>query len=340
MRKTNLMKASVIPGYGDADSFELIQLPVPDVKAGEVLIRVAYAGINPADWKYREGLLAQHVNIQFPGVLGNDVSGVVVEVGEGVTRFTPGDKVFAFTNISKGGLGAYAEYTAVDEDRIALVPEEVSLKSAAVIPTAALTSWQNLLRKDRGNLQAGQKVLINGGSGGLGSYAVQFAKWAGAEVAATCGSSNQDYVQSLGADLVIDYRKQNISGELAKWALEGVDIILDTVGTKSLPDALSMIKKGGRLVSIPTMDADMDDDVAGDIAEAASLGISKIFDFCTLETCGKDFSLIISLLAEGKITDPMIETFSIDEVCDAHKKQEEGHVQGKLVLEIAGETIT
>lgn len=340
MRKIKLMKASAIHEYGGAERFELIQLPVPDVKAGEVLIRVAFAGINPADWKYREGMLAQHVQIPFPGVLGNDVSGVVVEVGEGVSQFSPGDRVFAFTNISKGGLGAYAEHTAVDEDRIALVPAEVSLKSAAVIPTAGLTGWQNLLREDRGHLQAGQKVLINGGSGGLGSYAIQFAKWAGAEVAATCGPDNLDYVQSLGADLVIDYRNKNISDELAKWAPQGVDIILDTVGAKSLPDALNMIKKGGKLVSVPTMDANMDGDVASDIAEAARLGISKIFDFCTLESCGNDFSRIVSLLAEGKITDPTIETFSIDAVRDAHKKQEAGHVQGKLVLEVAGENIT
>ena len=339
MRKMETMKAAAIQEYGDAAAFEIMQLPLPEAKPGEVLIQVAYAGINPADWKFRESLLAQHVNIQFPAVLGNDVSGVVVAVGEGVTRFTPGDKVFAFTNITEGSPGSYAEYVAVTENRVAAVPEQVSLKSAAVIPCAALTSWQGLFKKDRGNLQAGQKILINGGSGGLGSYAVQFAKWAGAEVAATCGTGNLEYVQSLGADLVIDYRNQQISSELAKWAPEGVDIILDVVGAKSLPDAISMIKTGGRLISIPTMDMTLDGDVAKDIEDAARQGITKNYGFSSLEDCSKDFNQIIGLLAQGAITDPAIEVFAIEEVSNAHKKLQDGHVRGKLVLEVGRKSI-
>ncbi|MCP4406060.1 MAG: NADP-dependent oxidoreductase [bacterium] len=339
MNTMNTMKAAAIQAYGDADSFEMIQLPVPEAEPGEVLLQVAYVGVNPADWKFRAGLVTQFYKAQFPFVLGLDVSGVVVAIGEGVTQFAPGDKVFALMNISEGRLGSYAEYAVADEDRIARVPEGIRLKSAAVIPCAALTGWQDLFYEDRGNLQAGQQVLINGGSGGLGSYAVQFAKWAGADVAATCGPTNLDYVQSLGADLVIDYRNQEITSELATWAPEGVDMILDTVGAKSLPDAVSMIKAGGKLVNVPTLVVDVDGDVATDIANAAKQGVTKVYAFLENDDCGKELKQIVDLVAHGSVIMPPIEVFAIEDVSDAHKKVQDGHVRGKLVLEVGGESL-
>lgn len=339
MKNNQTMKTMAIKAYGSEDQFEMMQVSIPKLKAGEVLIQVAYAGLNPADWKYREGHLSQHVNIPFPGILGNDVSGIVSEVGEGVTDFTPGDRVFAFTNIYKGGSGAYAEYIATDEKMTVKVPENVSLKSVAVMPTAALTSWQNMFYENRGNLKAGQKVFINGGSGGLGSFAIQYAKWTGAEVATTSGSYNMDYVRSLGADLAIDYKNQNVNSEIAKWAPEGVDLILDLVGAKSLPNVLDMIAKGGKLVNIPTMDADLDGDVPKQMEEAAKRGITKIYDFPKLENFNVDITKVANLLAEEAIKDPAIEMFAFENVADAHRKMQSGRTQGKLVLEVGGEYI-
>ncbi|TLX74614.1 NADP-dependent oxidoreductase [Labilibacter sediminis] len=339
MNKNRTMKAMAIKAYGNEDQFELMEVPFPEVKSGELLIRVAYAGLNPADWKYREGFLAQHVNIPFPGILGNDFSGIVVEVGEGVTDFAPGDKVFGFTNIYKGSTGSYAEYVAVDQNMTVKVPDNVSLKSAAVLPTAGNTSWQNMFYTNRGSLQKGHKVFINGGSGGLGSFAIQYAKWIGAEVATTTGKYNIDYVRSLGAELVIDYQNQDISSELKKWAPKGVDLVLDLVGAKSLPNVLDMITTGGKLVNIPTMDPNMDGDVPKQMEEAAQSGVTKIYDFPKLENFSKDITQVVNLLAEGSIKDPAIEVFDFENVADAHKKMQTGKTHGKLVLEVGGESI-
>lgn len=330
-----LMKAAAINDYGDADIFEMMQLPTPAPAAGELLIKVAYAGVNPADWKFREGYSRQFFSIEFPFVIGFDASGIVVGVGEGVSQFALGDRVFTPSNQGQGQHGSYAEYVVASEDRVAMIPDGMSFKSAGAIPVAALTGWQALFASDKGDLQPGQRILINGASGGLGSFAVQFAKWVGAEVATTCSGANLDYVDSLGADLLIDYTTQNVAAEVAKWASEGVDIVLDAVGCGSLADPFSMLKPGGKLVSIATLVGD--GDIGADMAEAAQRGVSKVFAIMSDMDSRADLEKIAELVVTNVVAMPPIECFELDDIAEAHRKVQAGHVRGKLVLRVAGE---
>ena len=328
------MKAAVINQYGNADVFEIMQLAQPKPGPNDVMVKVAYAGVNPADWKFREGLNQQYFSVEFPFILGFDAAGVVVATGEEVCQFAVGDRVFTPSNLGQGQPGSYAEYVLASEDRVALIPESLSFMSASAIPVAALTGWQALFASDKADLQPGQRILINGASGGLGSFAVQFAKWAGAEVATTCSTANLDYVSGLGADLPIDYKTHNIADEIAKWAPEGVDIILDAVGCGSLADPFSLLKPGGKLVSIATLVGD--GDIEADMAEASKHGVSKIFVIMTDVDCSKDLSKIAELVASGDITMPPIEPFELSDISAAHRKVESGRVRGKLVLRVAG----
>jgi len=329
------MKAAAINQYGDADVFEIMQLPMPQVSPDDVLIQVAYAGVNPADWKFREGYSRQFFNIEFPFVIGFDASGIVTAVGENVSSFKPGDRVFTPSNQGQGQNGSYAEYLVASECRVAHVPENLSLEAAGAMPVAALTGWQALFAQDKGNLQSGQRILLNGASGGLGSFALQFAKWAGAEVAATCSGANADYVSGLGADLVIDYKTQNINEALAKWAPEGVDMVLDAVGCGSLADPFSLLKPAGKLVSIATLVGD--GDIEGDMAEAAKRGVSKVFAIMNDTNSGSELAKIAELVEAGSVTMPPIELFALDNISEAHRKVQTGHVRGKVVLKVAGD---
>lgn len=329
------MKAAAINQYGDADVFEMMQLPIPKPAAGEVLIKVAYAGVNPADWKFREGNNRQFFPLEFPFVLGFDASGVVVASGEGSSLFSLGDRVFTSSNLGRGQPGSYAEYVVASEDRVARIPESMNFESAGAIPVAALTGWQALFASDKGDLQAGQRILINGASGGLGSFAVQFAKWAGAEVATTCSSANLDYVHDLGADWLIDYKTQNIAEEIAHWAPDGLDLVIDAVGCGSLSDPFALLKPGGKLVSIATLVGD--GDIEADMVEAAKRGVSKVFAIMNDVDSRQDLETIAELVVKGVVTMPPIECFALEEVAEAHRKVQGGHVRGKLVLRVAGD---
>ncbi|MBK9954802.1 MAG: NADP-dependent oxidoreductase [Rhodocyclaceae bacterium] len=181
------MRAIIIEHTGGPEALRLADVPTPEPGPGQVLIRVAW-GVNPADWKDREGMLAMYAPYHFPYIVGFDAAGVVERVGAGVDKPRPGDRVFTPGNHGQGAWGSYAEFMVANADRTATIPPSMSFAAAASIPVAALTGWQALF--DRGGLQAGQRIMIHGGSGGLGSFAVQFARWAGARVAATCGTAN------------------------------------------------------------------------------------------------------------------------------------------------------
>ncbi|WP_281555859.1 NADP-dependent oxidoreductase [Thalassomonas sp. RHCl1] len=333
------MKAAAITQWGDAGVFQLSQLPVPAPAADEVLIKVAYAGINPADWKMRAGhLKSQLPATDAPLVLGLDASGIVVASGAQVSEFAEGDRVVCASNLfSTGAPGTYAEYLVVSKNKVAHLPGTVSLKAAATMPIAAITAKQALFASDKGNLQPGQKVkiFINGASGGVGSFAVQLAKWAGAEVATSCSSANLDYVKSLGADCLIDYKTQDIAYELSRWAPQGVDLILDAVSAGSLEDPFLLLKPGGKLVSIATLTDD--GDVEADMARAQQHGVSKILAFVSDANLGKEMAQLLELVDTGKITTPTAEVFPLDKVAQAHQKLETGHVRGKLLLRLCAE---
>jgi NADPH2:quinone reductase len=340
---TQLMKAAAINKWGDADSIELVQLPLPTLEVDDVLIKVAYAGVNPADWKMRAGHLADAFpNTSFPFVVGLDGAGIVVAIGKEVVGFSVGDRVVSGNNIFQSGKpGSYAEYMVVNQSRIASVPSSITLASAATLPIAGVTAWQALFAEDKGGLQQApekgeaKKVLINGASGGMGSFAVQLAKWAGAEVATTCSDRNLDYVKSLGADLLIDYKNQNIADELANWAPQGVDLIIDGISAGSLADPISLLRLGGKLVNIATLTDD--GNIEADIADAESRGRTKILAFMSDNSLGEDMKKMIKLAESGQLKFPAIDTFALEDVVQAHHKLETGHVRGKLVLRVAGE---
>lgn len=329
------MTAAVINCYGDASVFELMQLPIPTPAADEVLIKVAYAGVNPADWKFREGYNQQFFPLTFPFVLGFDASGVVVARGEEVSELQVGDRVFTPSNLGQGKPGSYAEYLTASKDRVALIPQALSFKQAAGIPIAGLTAWQSLFAADKGGLVAGQRILINGASGGLGSFAVQFAKWAGAEVATTCSSANLDYLDSLGADKLIDYTNQDIGQQICDWAPQGLDMVLDAVGCGSLADPFALLKPGGKLVSIATLVGD--GDIEADMAEAAKRGVTKIFAIMSDTDAATELAQIAELLNSGAVLMPPVECFELENIATAHRKIESGHVRGKLLLRLAAD---
>src|SRR5712672_64055 len=198
------MKAIRIHNYGGPEVLQYEDAPRPKPQAGEVLIRVHAAGVNPIDWKVRQGHMKDFWPHKFPLILGWDLSGVVEELGRGVSRFKIGDEVYSVPDVSRDG--AYAEYIVVRESEIALKPKSLHHIRAATVPLAALTAWQALF--DTGQLQPGQRVLIHGGSGGVGHFAVQLAKWKGAYVFATASTKNQELLRELGADEIIDYSTQ------------------------------------------------------------------------------------------------------------------------------------
>ncbi|KZK95097.1 Zinc-type alcohol dehydrogenase-like protein [Pseudovibrio sp. Ad46] len=336
---TKSMTAAVIKQWGGAAIFEIAQLPIPDLEADDVLIKVAYAGVNPVDWKMREGHLASAMpNAKFPLVLGVDASGVVVATGKNVTEFSEGDRVASATNMfSAGKPGSYAEYLVVDKCRVALIPADMTLESASTIPTAGVTAWQALFGAEKSALRKGEskKILINGASGGVGSFAVQLAKWAGAEVATTCSGANLDYVKSLGADFPIDYKTQSISDEISKWAPNGLNLIVDTISADSLADPVALLKRGGRLVNIATLTDD--GDVEAQIAEAKERGVEKILAFVDDSSFGAEIREIVNLVEAGELSLPNTEFFELNDVVRAHEKLETGHVKGKLALWVSGD---
>src|SRR5256884_2625897 len=235
------MKAIRIHNYGGPEVLQYEDAPRPKPQAGEVLVRVHAAGVNPIDWKVREGHMKDLWPHKFPLILGWDLSGVVEEIGAGVSRFKKGDEVYSVPDASRDG--AYAEYIVVRESELALKPKSLHHIRAAAVPLAALTAWQSLF--DTAQLQPGQRVLIHAGSGGVGHFAVQFAKWKGAYVFATASTKNQDLLRELGVDEPIDYTQQRFEN-----VARNIHIVLDTLGGETQERSWSVLKKGGVLVSL------------------------------------------------------------------------------------------
>ncbi len=325
------MKAMIIEETGGPEKLKLADMPTPEPGPGEVLVQIAYAGVNPADWKNRQGMLEQYRPYFFPYIIGFDAAGVVAAVGEGVTQFSVGDRVFTPTNHGQGGQGSYAEYAVANVDRVALIPNGMRFDQAAALPVAALTAWQGLFVN--ADLQAGQLVMVHGGSGGLGSFAVQFARWKGARVAATCSTPNVDYLKSLGVDRVIDYKTENVMEAVREWAPEGLDYLMDAVGVSTLPAGLDLVKAGGTFVSIPTL---VDDgDIPAAAAAGAAKGVNRVFSTMNDINCAPMLEQIADLLVTGELTLPPISEYPLASVADAHRILEKGHNRGKIVLKVA-----
>ncbi len=325
------MKAIVIEELGSPGVMKLAEVSTPEPGPGEVLIRVAYAGVNPADWKDREGRTAIFFTIEFPYIIGFDAAGIVAKVGSGVTEVRVGEQVITNSDHGQGRWGTYAEYVIASEDRVAPLPKSLDFAQGAAIPVAALSGWQAIFEK--GSLKAGQSVLIHGASGGVGGFSVQFAKWAGAKVATTCSTDNIEYVKGLGADLAIDYRRENIEDALRSWAPEGVDLIFDVVGLGTLPNALDLLRPGGTLVNIITL---VDDgDIEADTKAATDRGFTKIVHFLNDVGSGAQLRQIGELIDKGEVHMPPVQVFPLEQAAHVHQMIETGHVRGKLVLQVA-----
>jgi len=240
---TTTQRAVLIRGYGGAAAAEVAEIAKPAAGQGQVLVRVRAAGVNGIDWKVREGYVRDAFPLQLPAVLGIELAGAVEAVGPGASRFRVGDRVMG----PLGGLGAYADFVTVDEANLVRTPQGLDDVHAAGIPVAAVAAWQSL--HHAGPIAAGQRILIHGAAGGLGGYAVQYAKRAGAEVFATASTAHLEYVRSLGADHVIDYKTQRFES-----IARDIDLVLDYVGGEVLDRSWPVLAKNGAIVSTASPD--------------------------------------------------------------------------------------
>lgn len=307
-----LMQAIRVHQYGGPEQLKLEQLPRPEPQPGEVLVRVYATGVLPIEWKIRQGFLRAYLPTTFPYIPGNAFAGVVEEVGAGVTVFQEGQAVFG-----RSIKGTYAEYTTVSIETLALKPASLSFDEAAAISGGATTAWEALF--DRGGLHAGQRVLILGAAGGVGSFAVQFARWKGAEVIGTTSTANVDFVRSLGAETVVNYTSTPV-----EQIVHDVDLVLDTVGGQTAENVWPVIKRGGTLVSIAGQPSSK---------KAQELGIHALFFSGSLFSSER-LQTIAQLIDEGYIKVTLARIFSLREANLAHELGQSGHGRGRIVLHI------
>jgi NADPH2:quinone reductase len=328
------MKAAVIDRFGGPEVLRIAEVSAPEPQAGQVQIKVAYAGVNPADWKGRAGWLAkiEGPDYKFPHVMGFDCAGVVSKLGPGVTRFKIGDCVLGWANQVGRNWGSHAEYVCLPEDNPGRVPDGLDLAVAASIPVAGLTALQAVRDADRAAAGPGKHILIHGAGGGVGSFAVGFARMLGARVAATCSTRNVEYVRELGAEHVIDYRRDDIHGALRAWSPAGVDAIVDIVGLGTLPRPLDLLKPGGIDVRIITLDES--DAFGPSEADAAARDLRA--SVVAMYQSSDDLEFIADAIHRGRIRAPHIEVLPLADVAEAHRRLEDGHTRGKIVLDIAG----
>jgi NADPH:quinone reductase-like Zn-dependent oxidoreductase len=308
------MKAFRIHTYGGSEALVLENVPIPQTREGEILIRVHAAGVNPLDWKVSEGYGKDRLNHKLPLILGWDVSGVIEASGSGVTNFKAGDDVYGLLDVRRDG--AYTEYVAARADHLAPKPKTINHVQAAAVPITGLTAWQSLF--DAAGLAPGQTVLIHAAAGGVGSFAVQLAKWRGAKVLGTASSANVSFLKGLGADEVIDY-KANRFEERAK----GVDVVLDTLGGEIQDRSWKVLKKGGILVS--TVGIRFPE-------KAAELGVRAVSFF--VRPNAAHLMEIGRLIDKGDIK-PAVETvLPFAQARKALELSRSGHSRGRIVLQV------
>lgn len=318
---TKEMKAIAIDRFGGVEQLKIHHFPIPAPSDNEVQIQVIDAAVNPVDWKIREGKLSGRLPHEFPLILGWDAAGIISAVGKDVKNFKIGDEVFAYCRKPIVKWGTYAEYVCVEAQNVAAKPKKLSFAQAAAIPLVGLTAWQSLF--DVTHLKKGETVLIPAGAGGVGSIAIAFAKNAGAKVITTASQPNHAYVKSLGADVAIDYTKDNVLEKVKGIAPQGVDVVFDTVGGKSYLESFQMLKPGGRIVSLleqPNADAEK------------KYQVKASYHFVMPN--GEQLKKIAQLIDEGKVPPPHIEEVSWEKAADAQTRLQEGHTKGKIVLKI------
>jgi NADPH:quinone reductase-like Zn-dependent oxidoreductase len=331
------MRALVLSRYGGPECTALIDVPLRSPRPGQILVRVHAAGLNPVDFKTRAGALNIIHRYPLPIVMGNELSGVIEDVGPGVTRFAEGDRVFA--RVAKEAMGAFAEYAVAIEDHAARMPASLDFTAAAAVPLAALTALQAL--RDELHLGTGQRVFIPGGAGGVGTFAIQIAKHLGAYVATTASPRGEALVRRLGADLVIDYTRERFEEKLS-----GYDCAFDLIGGDTLARLWSVLKPGGRVVSI----AGLPEPVTAQKDLGRGFGLAALFWVASLTTrvraarhactyrylfmhpSGADLAYLTSLIDANKLEVVIDRVFPFAEAKEAMAYLETGRVKGKVVL--------
>ncbi|MGW7456706.1 NADP-dependent oxidoreductase [Streptomyces sp. NPDC054797] len=331
------MKIYLIEKYGDQSVVRAAELPPPEPGADDVLVEIHAASVNPLDFKIRDGALRMILPYRLPLVLGNDLAGVVVQVGSAVTRFAVGDEVYARPDRDR--IGTFAELIAIHQNDLAHKPATLTMAEAASLPLVALTSWQALV--ERARVQPGQRVLIHAGSGGVGTVALQLARHLGAHVATTASAANAALVKELGADVVIDYRAQDF-GEL----LDGYDVVLDILGGKTLEKSLRVLKPGGKVISIAgPPDAEFARELgANPILRQAMNALSFTtrrhakrrgvsYSFLFMKASGDQLRELTRLIDGGAIRPVVDRVFPFDQTREAMEYAEKGRAKaGKVVI--------
>ena len=332
------MKAFIVDRYGKKGQGRIGERPAPQLRENDVLVQVHAAGVNALDSKIRSGEFKLILPYRLPLILGNDVAGVVIQVGPGVRRFKIGDEVYA--RPPQDQIGTFAELIAINEDAVAMKPGKLSMEEAASIPLVGLTAWQALI--ERANLKKGQKVLIHAGSGGVGTIAIQLAKHLGATVATTASTGNLDLVKSLGADIAIDYKTTDFTKVLRDY-----DVVLNSLGTETLNQSLEVLKPGGKLISIS---GPPDPDFAR--AQRASWFLRLVmaflsfrirnkakrqrvsYSFLFMRASGEQLSEITSLIDAGDIRPLVDRVFPFESTSEALAYVETGRAKGKVVIKV------
>lgn len=304
------MQAIQIHSYGGPEQLKLEQAPRPVPRAGEVLVRVYAAGVNPIDWKIRQGLMKDFQPVTFPYIPGIEIAGMVAEPGPGITDFEIGQAVYG-----KSASGAYAEYIAVPVEDLAHRPRTLSFVEAAQVPVGVTTAWRALF--EHGGLTTGQRVLIQGAAGGVGLFAIQLAKWKGAEVIGTASTANLDFVRSLGADLVVDYTETPVES-----VVQDVDLVLDGVGAATLPGSLAALCPGGTLISIAAPPPQ---------EKAQARGVRAMM---SRGAASAPLQMFTQLIDEGVLKVPAGKVFPLSQAREAHEYSQRGHGRGRLVLRV------
>jgi NADPH:quinone reductase-like Zn-dependent oxidoreductase len=332
------MKAFTIDRYKSKDGGRIVDMPRPAVGANDVLVQVHAAGVNLLDAKIAAGEFKIFLPYRFPLILGNDVAGVVVEVGSRVRGFKPGDEVYARPD--KDRIGTFAEFIAMNEGDVAIKPTDLTMEEAASVPLVGLTAWQALV--ERAELKPGQKVFIQAGTGGVGTFAIQLAKHLGATVATTASAANFQLVKDLGADILIDYKTQDF-----ETMLHGYDVVLHSQDSKTLDKSLRVLKPGGKLISIsgPPDPAFADEiglpwyvkSVMGVLSYGArrkSKRRNVTFSFLFMRANGDQLSEITSLIDQGVIRPVVEKVFPFESTKDALDFVERGRAKGKVVVKV------
>lgn len=314
------MKAVVLRRFGKPEELELSDVNDPRAGDLDVLIRVKSTGINPVDTKVRAGTSGLCAAINLPEIIGWDVSGIVEGAGIGVLGLKPTDEVFGCIAFPKPGR-TYAEYTLADAADLALKPANVTFEEAAAVPLAGLTAYQAI--HEHLKLQQGQHILIQGGSGGVGHLAVQFADLQQARVSATASADNAAFLRSLGADQVIDYRKEDF-----EQLVENLDAVLDTQGGEVLYRSIGCVRPGGRVVCLPS--STRDDPRAKELAEKRQVELI----WPMMRTDGRQMKLIAELLEDRKLHVYVERIFPLEQMAQAHEAVESGHTRGKIVVNV------